>query len=128
VLGLTEEELAGRVEQLLAAPSLFVSRERKGRTAADDLRPAVLALAVAASTESSDAAWAGDRVGLHAELATRPRGVRPHELLAGLGAELTLARARRIHQWIERDGARWEPLDSGLRPVATVAHVREDAP
>ena len=38
------EELAERVEKLLAAPILTVRRERKGRPADDDVRPAILAL------------------------------------------------------------------------------------
>ena len=98
VQGLAAEELATRVEQLLAAPTVVVRRERKGRPVQDDVRPAVLALDVAAPGC------------LHAELATRPRGVRPQELLCGLGPDVTLVRAHRRHQWIERDGARWEPL------------------
>ena len=50
-----------------------------------------------------------------AELATRPRGMRPGELLAVCfpdeqnPADL-VARVLRTHQWIERDGARRELL------------------
>jgi hypothetical protein len=67
---------------------------------------------------------------LACELATRPRGLRPAELIAALNAVaadedggirtggergpgpggLELGHARRLHQWIERDGARREPL------------------
>lgn len=112
VLGLTAEELGTRVERLLAAPSVLIQRERKGRTVHDDLRPAVLALAV--TEPSKGCGRGGDPDGrgvwLDGELATRPRGVRPRELLEGLGNEIRLARACRVHQWIERDGARWEPL------------------
>jgi hypothetical protein len=36
--------------------------------------------------------------------------VRPAELVTALGAGLFLARSRRTHQWIERDGERFEPL------------------
>ena len=78
--------------------------------------PSVLSLALAGDRPH------GDRGGtsplqIRAELATRPRGVRPAELVEGLGADLELARACRTHQWIERDGARWEPLP--LRSAAT---------
>jgi radical SAM-linked protein len=129
VLGLSEEELAVGVERLLASPSLLVSRERKGRTVHDDLRPAVLALAVITPTGDDRSAVPGDgRVRLHAELATRPRGVRPRELLQGLGPDVALARACRSHQWIERDGERVEPLElSGPGPGARVPHANERA-
>jgi hypothetical protein len=52
-------------------------------------------------------------VQLRAELATQPRGLRPAELLGALGPGLDEVRVRRTHQWIERDGARWEPLPLG---------------
>ena len=113
VLGLGPEELATRVERVLAAPSVLVERHRKGRAVRDDLRPAVLDLVVAPPSGTPGTAGAappGRGVWLHAELATRPRGVRPRELLQGLGTGLVLAGACRSHQWIERDGARWEPL------------------
>ena len=50
-----------------------------------------------------------------AELATRPRGVRPSELVSALAAVVGaegagLARVCRTQQWIEQDGARREPL------------------
>ena len=84
---------------LLAAPILTVRRERKGRQAEDDIRPAILALSVT-----------GPNGHLRAELATHPRGVRPGDLVAALGTDAVPGRACRTHQWIERDGARFEPL------------------
>ena len=48
-----------------------------------------------------------------AHLATHPRGVRPSDLLSAFGTDVVLARACRTHQWIERDGARFEPLSVG---------------
>jgi radical SAM-linked protein len=104
VFGVSREELGQRAETALAAQVLMVNRERKGRRVDDDIRPATRALSV----DDSDGR-------LRAELATHPRGVRPTDLLAALGADLVLGRACRTHQWIERDGARFEPLDtSGL--------------
>jgi radical SAM-linked protein len=99
VLSVPSEELADRVEKLLATPVLMVRRERKGRPTDDDVRPAILAL----STTDSHGH-------LQAELATRPLGVRPGDLVTALGTGAVLGRARRTHQWIERDGARFEPL------------------
>lgn len=93
------EVLQAALDRVLAAATLPVQRERKGRHMVDDLRPSVLSLHAAAS-------GAGSR--LHAELATRPRGVRPAELAEALGLELGLA--RRTCQWIERSGSRREPL------------------
>ena len=68
----------------------------------DDLRPAVVSLTVAGTTPAGAV--------LEAELETQPRGVRPGELLAALEPSIELGLVRRTHQWIERDGARWEPL------------------
>lgn len=93
--------LEDAVARALGAPELPVSRERKGRREVEDLRPSVLSLHPSAGADGS-----GSR--LVAELATRPRGVRPTELAEALGLEL--GPARRTCQWIERDGSRWEPL------------------
>ena len=63
----------------------------------------------ASSSEAPEGIAPGGAV-LEAELATQPRGVRPGELLAALDPSVELGLVRRTHQWIERDGARWEPL------------------
>jgi radical SAM-linked protein len=129
VLGLAAAELGSRVERLLAAPSVLVERERKGRMVHDDLRPAVLALTMTPPRAAPpDALPERHRAWLRAELAARPRGVRPTELLEGLGPDVTLSRACRLHQWIERDGARWEPLElRGDDAGAVVEHAAERA-
>ena len=95
-------ELEAAVARALGATSLPVERERKGRRQVEDLRPSVLGL----EATTTGAPSAGSR--LLAELATRPRGVRPSELAEALGLEL--GPACRTCQWIERDGSRWEPL------------------
>ena len=119
VLGVPGEELRERVDNVLAAPVLTVRRQRKGREIDDDVRPAILALSVA-----------GPDGQVKAELATHPRGVRPADLVTALGADAAPGRACRTHQWIERDGARFEPLPlSGLTTGAgAVQHARRDLP
>jgi radical SAM-linked protein len=124
VLGVTTEELAERIERLLDAPTLVVERERKGRAVADDVRPAILELALHTEVPGPMPP-VGGACRARAELATHPRGVRPGELLVGLGEGLTLARSCRTHQWIERDGSRVEPLTTdGVVPRAAHAEVR----
>jgi len=120
VLGLAAGDVAGRVERFLDAPSVLVRRERKGRLDEDDLRPAVRSLSVVGPAASGPDGTPGSR--LQAELATHPRGVRPAELMQGLGTDLVLRRACRTQQWIERDGVRFEPL------VTTGPSVDTDAP
>lgn len=96
-------ELRALAARALAADSLVVTRNRKGQAVTDDVRPAILSLAVLDE--------AVDGVLLAAEVATQPRGLRPAELLAALSAELVEVRVRRTHQWISRaDGAREEPI------------------
>ena len=136
--GLTGEELSDRVDALMAADAVPITRERKGREEIDDLRPSVLALAVSDPESELVADPTGRTVGLVAELSTQPRGVRPVELVRGLiavsgalpGASLegtatdghpgripVLDRACRTQQWIERDGLRQEPLLGRVVPA-----------
>jgi radical SAM-linked protein len=122
VFGVVGEELQERIERVLAAPSLTIHRERKGRQTEDDIRPAILTLAV---THDDGPEQGEQPIGrFRAELATHPRGVRPSDLLSAFGTDVVLARACRTHQWIERDGARFEPLSvSGLGTDPVVVHA-----
>ena len=52
--GISRAALADRVASLLAADSVPIVRERKGRQEQDDLRPSVLGLAVAARPDRGD--------------------------------------------------------------------------
>ena len=90
------------VDRALASSSLLVERERKGRLSVDDVRPAILTLAVVTTAEGEPE--------LEALLATHPRALRPQELLRALDPDLEATRVCRTHQWIERDGLREEPL------------------
>jgi radical SAM-linked protein len=122
VLGVADEELQERVAQALGAPSLQVSRERKGRQTEDDIRPAIQALAVTRGIGSEQGEHTIGR--LRATMATHPRGLRPGDLVSALGTDVVLARACRTHQWIERDGVRFEPLSvSGLVTGPVAAHA-----
>ena len=152
--GVSRQELEEQVRSLLAAPAVPIVRERKGREEHDDLRPSVLALAVADDDQlsGSDRAGGGQgSVGVVAELATQPRGVRPIELVRGLIAVSgpspenqsvgvttdgsrtagtpVLDRACRTQQWIERDGIREEPLQRRGDPtgVDRATHALERA-
>ena len=90
------------VAQVLEAATVVVSRQRKGTEVTDDIRPAILSLCVCDETT--------DGTRLECELATKPRSLRSSELVAALAPGLEERHVRRLHQWIERDGARWEPL------------------
>lgn len=111
VAGAGPEELAALVGAALAAPSLVITRQRKGQTSHDDVRPSILSCRVVGTA-------------LECELAAQPRTLRPSELLLALDPHLEATRVRRTHQWIERDGARGEilPLDATAAP-----HVRARA-
>jgi len=115
--GVPEAELGARIRGVLAAPQLVVTRVRKGVTRSEDIRPQIMHLELWAGPGPEVRDQAPGVAVTHAvtplvvaELATQPRGVRPSELVQGLGADLVLVRARRTQQWIERDGARSEPL------------------
>jgi radical SAM-linked protein len=104
------DDLDERVERCRAAETLVVTRERKGQKVVDDLRPAIRSLEV-------------DNGVLLTELATQPRGVRPSELVGLLGDEVLEGRVCRLHQWLNADGAREEPLP--ISRCATLAPRRE---
>ena len=150
LVGPNRDELTTSVAALLAAETVIITRERKGREELDDLRPSVLALALADADSDLNDDPTGRTVGLVAELSTQPRGVRPIELLRGLiavsdgladpmiegqaetgrpGSIPVLDRACRTQQWIERDGLRQEPLLGRVVPAGTdrAQHAMERA-
>jgi radical SAM-linked protein len=100
--GLDGDRAARAVDAALTAAVLLVNRSRKGREGVDDVRPAIVALAVAAGDETG--------VVVAAEVATQPRGLRPAELLEACFGGVEAGRVVRTHQWIECDGARREPV------------------
>jgi len=91
----------------MAAPSVRVLRTRKGRETEADIRPALRRIDVLGASEHG--------VRLEVEVSTQPVGVRAGEVLAALGDELAERRVLRTGQWIERGGARLEPLAADPR-------------
>jgi radical SAM-linked protein len=91
----------------LASDELLVTRTRKGKESVDDLRPAIRNIEVAHD---------GAAPMLELTLLTQSRGARTREVLDALdsfvGVGLTEHRALRTSQWIERAGARLEPLEA----------------
>lgn len=102
--------LASAIDAFLAAPEVTVSTVRKGQSVDEDVRPAVRAI-----TCSPD----DDRLDL--ELSTRPRTSRVGDVLSGVQSFSSepgaweAPRIVRTHHWIERGGARHEPLDADRR-------------
>jgi radical SAM-linked protein len=97
-------DLEAAVDRANAAPNITITTSRKGREVIEDLRPGLRHLSLL------------DDGAVHTEVATKPRGIRPAELLgalrdlAGVSSDVAADRVLRTHQWIERDGARHEPL------------------
>lgn len=114
---LAADDLIRTVDEATVADALPVQTTRKGRAVVEDLRPAIRRIAVVTDD-------AGHPV-VEAETSTSPRGIRPADLLlalrglAGTPAADGEDRVLRTHQWIERDGARLEPLeaDRGASPT-----------
>lgn len=108
--------ITAEVARVLAAPTLMVRRERKGRMTSDDIRPGILDLRV--TSDSNDPA--SHLMVLEADLGTQPRSVRPLELLSAFDPVPRSARIRRLNQWINDDGAMREPLDATSHAPAEV--------
>jgi radical SAM-linked protein len=115
------EAVATSVASVLDAPSLEIGRTRKGREVDEDVRPAIRRMELL----EVDATAASFQL----ELATQPRNARPGDVVAALnavagasGPVFTEGRVLRTHQWIERVGARLEPLEAD--PRAPVPEAR----
>jgi radical SAM-linked protein len=103
--------LATAVAGALARSELPVTIVRKGQETVEDIRPAIRRLTLV------------DTDVLDLEVATQPRGVRPAEVVRVLGDDFDCAHVLRTHQWIERLGARLEPLEADRRPHALEARA-----
>ena len=114
VVGADAPVVAAAVAEFNARPEIRVTVTRKGQDSIDDIRPSVLAL-----TASSDVPV------IEIEVVTKPRTLRVADVVTGLRTMTTDATTLaeglvvRTHQWIERGGARHEPLDVDRRsPVS----------
>jgi radical SAM-linked protein len=111
--------LASAVDGALALPALETTRRRKGKEVVEDVRPVIMQLDVHGSTCTM-------------ELRTQPRSAKPGDVLAAITSAsaieggLAEAHVLRTHQWIERDGARHEPLRADTRPRTDELSVRVD--
>lgn len=119
--GLDARRLQDAADRAIAADKLCVSTTRKGSPVEEDLRPALRQLVV----QVDDGAAV-----VHAEVNTQPRGLRPADLGIALRALADVSeadgaadRVLRTHQWIERDGARLEPLEAD-RATRTATRLR----
>ena len=95
-----------------------MTRTRKGRESTDDIRPAIRTIGLARDDEGSPA--------LELALSTQSRGARPREVLAAISGDdlvLTERRVLRTAQWIERDGARLDPLEADVLARALEARA-----
>lgn len=103
------------VDAVLACDEVTIRRSRKGKLVDDDVRGAIRRCTV----------FAGDAAGTarcELEVSTQPRSAKPSDVLAAIMqvtpaiGPLVERRVVRVHQWIERDGARLSPLDADARP------------
>jgi radical SAM-linked protein len=115
-------QLRDRVAAALALPALETTKRRKGRDVVEDVRPVIRRITVCDELSTIPLPLGGTPVVVEMEMSTQPRGAKPGEVLAALG-DFTEIRARRTHQWIERDGARQEPLDADTRPRMQKAYA-----
>ncbi len=108
-----QKTAAGAVARALAADELVVTRQRKGKEVIDDLRPQLIGLEITGPTE--------DGVRMVAQLGTKPRSIRPSELLAAFQPPLQEWRVTRLNQWIIDDnGTCREPIPRMAMSSASV--------
>lgn len=113
-------ELTAWAQEILAADEVMLTRERKGKSRTDDVREAILSLDVTtADADDPASAVPFATAVIIAGLATKPRALRPLELLGINTLPGNLIRGRRTHQFIAPVGARRDPLAVG---AATAPH------
>jgi radical SAM-linked protein len=120
LVGYRIEELQERCSEMLDASTIEIEIERKGKQRREDLRPLLHSL------EAFPAPAAGsitDVSGLRFALGTKPRSIRPSELLDALGITEPIG-VRRLHQWTETEGVVHGPMGE---PTDASSHANERA-
>ncbi len=120
VKGSSADEVASWAQAVMDQPSITITQERKGKQTEVDVRPAIRELKLAESASADP-----ELVAIGAELATKPRALRPAELLRINDPSFELFRGRRMHQWTTTDGARRDPIAAGAAQESTqgLAHA-----
>ncbi|MBT96199.1 MAG: hypothetical protein CL431_09540 [Acidimicrobiaceae bacterium] len=95
------------VDHVLSSEELIIKRTRKGKEVVDDIRPYIREISVGQGDLN--------RSTLQAELKTQPRSLRPSEFLASAQPNLTMARLRRLKQFIDTGDNEIGPLELGER-------------
>lgn len=104
------EAVVAAVAAALDADDVPLTFERKGKSLTENVRPALLSVTVEPELRE-------EAVVIRADLATRPRSIRPSELLTCLGDPGTPRRIRRIEQWTSLDGS----AGAGVQPPLAAA-------
>jgi hypothetical protein len=102
VQGCIGPALEYRIQRAVGALSLTVERERKGRAVIDNIKSNIHTPTV----EGVDT--------IVAQLVTPFRGLRPSGQPKAVEPAISLIRATRDHQLIDRDGQGIQPLSSGI--------------
>jgi hypothetical protein len=110
VSGISVEEFKKVRNELFSSDSLNIQRERKGKIRVDDVRYQVHSMDIAEEHE--------DGVTILTELGTKPRVLRPTDLLKRINAELRTVRVLRKEQLTLQGNQRIEPLSIELYPAA----------
>jgi len=110
VSGVSVDEFKRIRNELFSSDSLNIERERKGKTRVEDVRSQVHSMDIAEEHV--------DGVTILTELGTKPRVLRPTDLLKRINAELRTVRVLRKEQLTLQGNQRIEPLSIELHPAA----------
>ena len=110
VSGVGVEEFKKIRDEMFSRDSLNIERERKGKLLVEDVRQQVHSMDI---TEEHE-----DGVTILTELGTKPRVLRPTDLLKRINSELRTVRVLRKEQLTLQGNQRIEPLSIELHPAA----------
>ena len=110
VSGVGVEEFKKIRDEMFSSDSLNIERERKGKLLVEDVRQQVHSMDI---TEEHE-----DGVTILTELGTKPRVLRPTDLLKRINSELRTVRVLRKEQLTLQGNQRIEPLSIELHPAA----------